>query len=362
MGIHSVGTSDAALVRRVQAGDTAAYADLVARYRDRLGRYALHMLGNREDAEEVLQDAFVRAYRSLARCDDPERFGAWLYGILVNRCRTAGARAARRARRFAGDARDHHGPTARRRHATGSDVALAQAPPPGHAHTARWACGGGRPRRRRPPLPDGLPIARSPAGGVARLSVRPRRSPRDARIARRRLQRLGCDPHTDAPGRKRSAVDRGGAARSRALSLRVLRGRRALAGRPLGARGPRRGLRRTQLGADRGRRGLMTSDLTRTALPLLAAILLAGAAASQQTDPRLERLDAGTRPIVAALVDSAHRAFLPTEPLVQRALEGATKRASGDLIVAAVRRLAVDLGRARDALGSTASPAELSAG
>ena len=105
----------------------------------------------------------------------------------------------------------------------------------------------------------------------------------------------------------------------------------------------------------------MTSALTRTALPLLGAILLAGAAASQQTDPRLERLDAGTRPTVAALVDSAHRALLPTEPLVQRALEGATKRASGDLIVA-VRRLAVDLGRARDALGSTASAAELSAG
>src|SRR2546430_7224376 len=103
MGIHSVGTSDAALVRRVHAGDTGAYADLVARYRDRLGRYALHMLGNREDAEEVLQDSFVRAYRSLARCDDPERFGAWLYGILVNRCRTAGARAARRARRFVHD-------------------------------------------------------------------------------------------------------------------------------------------------------------------------------------------------------------------------------------------------------------------
>src|ERR1043166_10273283 len=103
MGIRKVGTSDAALVRRVQTGDTGAYADLVARYRDRLGRYALHMLGNREDAEEVLQDAFVRAYRSLARCDDPERFGAWLYGILVNRCRTAGARATRRGRVFVRD-------------------------------------------------------------------------------------------------------------------------------------------------------------------------------------------------------------------------------------------------------------------
>jgi len=113
VGIRNVGTSDAALVRRVQTGDTGAYADLVARYRDRLGRYALHMLGNREDAEEVLQDAFVRAYRSLARCDDPERFGAWLYGILVNRCRTAGPRAARRARRFVHDPAALAGPDGR---------------------------------------------------------------------------------------------------------------------------------------------------------------------------------------------------------------------------------------------------------
>jgi len=106
----------------------------------------------------------------------------------------------------------------------------------------------------------------------------------------------------------------------------------------------------------------VTPAFSRSALPLLAAMLVAGRAAGQQTDPRLERLDAATRPAVAALVDSAGRALLPTEPLVQRALEGATKRASGELIVAAVRRFAVELGHARDALGSTASPAELSAG
>jgi RNA polymerase sigma-70 factor (ECF subfamily) len=53
------------------------------------------MLGNTADAEEALQDAFVRGYRSLARCTDPERYGAWLFGILVNRCRTLGARRAR---------------------------------------------------------------------------------------------------------------------------------------------------------------------------------------------------------------------------------------------------------------------------
>ncbi|MDP3908934.1 MAG: RNA polymerase sigma factor [Gemmatimonadales bacterium] len=103
MGIEEVETSDADLVRRVRAGETAAYGGLVSRYRDRLGRYARHMIGNREDAEEALQDAFVRGYRSLARCDDPARFGAWLYGILVNRCRTTGARAARRRRLFVHD-------------------------------------------------------------------------------------------------------------------------------------------------------------------------------------------------------------------------------------------------------------------
>src|SRR6266516_4590903 len=76
MGIERVESSDAELVRRIRTGDIGAYGALVSRYRDRLGRYALHMLGDREDAEEALQDSFVRAYRSLARCDDPARFGA----------------------------------------------------------------------------------------------------------------------------------------------------------------------------------------------------------------------------------------------------------------------------------------------
>ena len=103
-GIHSVrADSDGALIRRVLDGDTDAYAGLVDRYRDRLGRYAVRMLGNMADAEEALQDAFVRGYRSLARCDDPERFGAWLFGILVNRCRTLGARRARRQRSVMAD-------------------------------------------------------------------------------------------------------------------------------------------------------------------------------------------------------------------------------------------------------------------
>lgn len=102
-GLPIQNDSDAAVVARVLAGDTGAYAVIVARYRAHYGRYAVRMLGSREDAEEALQDAFVRAYRSLAKCDDPERFAPWFFRILANRCRTAGTRRGRRERTFVND-------------------------------------------------------------------------------------------------------------------------------------------------------------------------------------------------------------------------------------------------------------------
>lgn len=102
-GLPLENDGDAEIVARVLAGDTAAYAILVGRYREQFTRYAARMLGNREDAEEALQDAFVRAYRSLAKCDDPARFGSWLFRILANRCRTAGARRGRREKTFIRD-------------------------------------------------------------------------------------------------------------------------------------------------------------------------------------------------------------------------------------------------------------------
>lgn len=97
--------SDAVLVARTLRGDLDAYAALMARYRDAFGRYAYHMLGNREDAQEALQDSFVRAYRALGSCREPERFGAWLFRIVVNRCRTVRRRLLRH-RRFDGDLTD----------------------------------------------------------------------------------------------------------------------------------------------------------------------------------------------------------------------------------------------------------------
>jgi RNA polymerase sigma-70 factor (ECF subfamily) len=97
--------SDGVLVARTLAGDLEAYAALMSRYRDAFGRYAVHMLGNREDAQEAIQDSFVRAYRALATCREPDRFGAWLFRIVVNRCRTVRRRLLRHGR-FNGDLPD----------------------------------------------------------------------------------------------------------------------------------------------------------------------------------------------------------------------------------------------------------------
>jgi hypothetical protein len=93
---------------------------------------------------------------------------------------------------------------------------------------------------------------------------------------------------------------------------------------------------------------------------MLTALLLIVQVAAQ--DPRLERLDPETRSLVTSVVDSARAVGLPSEPLIQRALEGATKGASGVRIVEAVRRLATDLGTARSALGTRTTQPELEAG
>ena len=83
----------------------------------------------------------------------------------------------------------------------------------------------------------------------------------------------------------------------------------------------------------------------------------------QAGDPRLtNRLDRETREAVDAILDAARKAGVPTEPLVDRALEGASKKASGRMIVAVVRGWADDLKRARQALGPGSPDAEVVAG
>ena len=85
-------------------------------------------------------------------------------------------------------------------------------------------------------------------------------------------------------------------------------------------------------------------------------------AARAQTERLAGRLDERTRAAVAALADSARAAGLPADPLLNKALEGASKGADGGRIVAAVRALAADLARSRAALGRGATEVELVAG
>ena len=95
--------SDAELVALVVGGDVEAFAPIVNRYRDRYARYATRVLGNSDDAEDVLQSAFIRAYRNLAGCRNPERLHTWLFQIVVNECFTFGMRRNRRDNRMVHD-------------------------------------------------------------------------------------------------------------------------------------------------------------------------------------------------------------------------------------------------------------------
>ncbi|HKW46388.1 MAG TPA: hypothetical protein VJN70_03055 [Gemmatimonadaceae bacterium] len=92
-------------------------------------------------------------------------------------------------------------------------------------------------------------------------------------------------------------------------------------------------------------------------------LFLAPAAVAQRnTDARLVRLDSATRVRVSTLVDSAHKARLPTEPLIDKALEGSQRGADGDRIVTAVSGLFAELRTAKSALGTGASTDEINAG
>lgn len=71
-------------VRRAQAGDAEAFAGLVRSYQRRVVSVAYRLVGNVEDASDVSQDAFVRAFRCLGQLDDPARFGPWLMRIVSN--------------------------------------------------------------------------------------------------------------------------------------------------------------------------------------------------------------------------------------------------------------------------------------
>ena len=79
-------TADAILVRRAKAGDTRAFGELVTIYMQRCYYAALGLVGTPQDAEDLSQEAFARAFRARARLDPERPFYPWLYQILRRLC------------------------------------------------------------------------------------------------------------------------------------------------------------------------------------------------------------------------------------------------------------------------------------
>ncbi len=75
-------------IEQVLQGNAAAYSYLVDKYQDLVYGLALKMLRNQEDAEELAQDSFVKAYRSLSSYKQKSKFSTWLYSITYNGCIT----------------------------------------------------------------------------------------------------------------------------------------------------------------------------------------------------------------------------------------------------------------------------------
>jgi len=76
--------ADLEIVRRVQAGDVAAFDALITKYRERVFGIVYNLTANREDAADLTQDAFIKAFQSIQRFGGQSSFFTWLYRIAVN--------------------------------------------------------------------------------------------------------------------------------------------------------------------------------------------------------------------------------------------------------------------------------------
>ena len=81
---QAIAESDAIAVERTLAGDRDAYRILVERHSHQVFRLAYRMTGNRHDAEEVVQEAFLRGYQKLGKFEARSNFGTWVYRIATN--------------------------------------------------------------------------------------------------------------------------------------------------------------------------------------------------------------------------------------------------------------------------------------
>jgi len=95
--------SDGSFVTRARSGDSDAFRSLVERHSRSVFRLAFRMTGNEQDAEDVVQESMLRAYKQLAKFDDRASFGTWLYRIATN-CSLDLVRARKRRAQLQGPA------------------------------------------------------------------------------------------------------------------------------------------------------------------------------------------------------------------------------------------------------------------
>lgn len=79
--------SDGTYARRVQEGDRDAFQVLIERYEGMVFDLTHQYADSPEDAEDLAQEAFIKAYRRIGDLHNPDRFASWLYGITLNHCR-----------------------------------------------------------------------------------------------------------------------------------------------------------------------------------------------------------------------------------------------------------------------------------
>ena len=96
--VRVMNSTDEQLVSRTLAGDRDAFGELVHKYQQMVFAYAFQKLRNEVDAQDVMQEVFLRAYRNLYALRHPHRFRSWLYAIMSNECNRWLARAAKTRR------------------------------------------------------------------------------------------------------------------------------------------------------------------------------------------------------------------------------------------------------------------------
>ncbi|MBI3030474.1 MAG: sigma-70 family RNA polymerase sigma factor [Candidatus Rokubacteria bacterium] len=130
---------DRALIQRVARGDASAFGELVGRYQDRLFTVGRRLLGNRADAEDAVQRAFLNCYLKAAGYDARWQVSTWLYRVLTNVCVDELRR--RRAARVSLRVFEAEGPTEKTKKDLDLRRALEKVPPagPGEVNTSKGA-------------------------------------------------------------------------------------------------------------------------------------------------------------------------------------------------------------------------------